>query len=80
MNSYLKVTVFPDFKKEFIEKVSVDAYKIYIKQPASGGRANKRVLEILQEKYPGQILRIVSGALTMKKLICITTPGGRGKE
>lgn len=70
---YVKVTAFPDFKKELIEKISdkdgVLNLKIYLKQPAEGGRANKRILEILQEKFPSKRIRIVSGALTQKKLI-----------
>lgn len=66
---YLKVTVFPDFKKELVEQSGEDSFKMYIKQPAEGGRANKRVLEILQEKFPGKRIRIVNGALTQKKLI-----------
>jgi uncharacterized protein (TIGR00251 family) len=66
---YLKITVFPEFKKELVEKISEDTFKIYIKQPASGGRANKRILEIINEMYPGKRIRIVNGALTPKKLI-----------
>jgi uncharacterized protein (TIGR00251 family) len=71
---YLKVTVFPDFKKELVEQIITTEdrppeFKMYIKQPAEGGRANKRVMEILQEKFPGKRIRIVNGALTQKKLI-----------
>jgi len=70
---YIKVTVFPDFKKELIEKEensdSSWNYKMYIRQPAERGQANKRVLEILQKDFPGKRIRIVNGALTMKKLI-----------
>ena len=66
---YLKVTVFPEFKKELVEQTGEDSFKMYLKQPAEGGRANKRILEILQEKFPRKRIRIVNGALTQKKLI-----------
>jgi uncharacterized protein YggU (UPF0235/DUF167 family) len=75
---YIKVTVFPGFKKELVEKTGEDSFKMYLKQPAERGLANKRVLEIVQEMFPGKRVRIVNGALTPKKLICLTTPGGRG--
>lgn len=66
---YLKITVFPDFKKELIEKTGDDSYKFYIRQAAERGQANKRVLEIVGEMYPNKRVRIVNGALTSKKLI-----------
>lgn len=66
---YIKVTVFPDSKKEKIEKVKEDTFKIYIKQPAEGGQANKRIIEIVRGMYAGKKVRIVNGALTPKKLI-----------
>lgn len=69
---YIKVTVFPDFKKEKIEIVTTQdgpVYKMYIREPAERGQANKRVLEVLQKDYPNKRIRIVSGALSTKKLI-----------
>lgn len=66
---YVKVTVFPDFKKELIEKTQPDQYKMYIRQAAERGQANKRVLEILQKEFPAKRIRIVNGALSSKKLI-----------
>lgn len=66
---YIKVTVFPDFKKELIEKIDGENYKMYIREAPERGQANKRVLKILGEIYPNKRIRIVSGALSMKKLI-----------
>ncbi len=68
---YIKVTVFPDFKKEQIEKTGEDSFRMYIREPAERGQANKKVLKVLQEIYPNKKIRIVSGALTTKKLIHI---------
>jgi uncharacterized protein YggU (UPF0235/DUF167 family) len=66
---YLKVTVFPDFKEEKIERLEQDTFKIYLRQPAKRGLANKRVLAIFTRMFPGKRVRIVNGALTLKKLI-----------
>jgi uncharacterized protein (TIGR00251 family) len=66
---YIKVTVFPDFKSEKIEKINEDSFKMYLKQPAQRGMANKRVLEVLNKMYPKKRIRIVNGALTSKKLV-----------
>lgn len=70
---YIKVTVFPDFKKELIEKTDNEDgtvnFKMYIREAAERGQANKKVLKVLQEIYPNKRIRIVNGALSTKKLI-----------
>lgn len=66
---YIKVTVFPDFKKELIEKIDEENFKMYIREPAERGQANKKVLAVLQKEFPGKRIRIVNGALSTKKLI-----------
>lgn len=70
---YIKVTVFPDFKKEKIEKQEGENgeihFKMYIREPAERGQANKKVLKVLGELYPSKRIRIVNGALSTKKLI-----------
>jgi uncharacterized protein YggU (UPF0235/DUF167 family) len=66
---YLKVNVFPGFKKELVERVGEDGFKMYIREEAERGQANKRVVKVLESLYPGKRIRIVSGALTQKKLI-----------
>jgi uncharacterized protein (TIGR00251 family) len=66
---YIKVIVYPESKKEIVEKIKEDTFKIYLKQPAEEGKANKRILEIVHELYPRKRVRIVTGALTPKKLI-----------
>jgi uncharacterized protein YggU (UPF0235/DUF167 family) len=69
--SFIKVTVYPEFKKELVEKLSEDSYKIYIRQAPERGQANKRVLEILQNLYPQKRIRLVNGHTHMKKLFDI---------
>ena len=66
---YLKVTVFPDFKKELIERTAEDSFRMYIREAAERGQANKKVIKILQEFFPNKQIRIVTGALSTKKLV-----------
>jgi uncharacterized protein YggU (UPF0235/DUF167 family) len=66
---YIKVVVFPDFKQELIEKTGPDSFKMYIREEAMRGAANKKVLKVLNGLYPNKRIRIVSGALSTKKLI-----------
>lgn len=69
---YIKVTVFPDFKKELIVKIDEEHFAMYIREPAERGQANKKVLKVLAEFFPGKRIRIVNGALSTKKLIEIS--------
>ena len=72
---YIKVTVFPDFKKELVEKTFDGEkwnYKMYIREAAERGQANKKVISILEKDFPGKRVKIVTGALSTKKLIQIS--------
>lgn len=66
---YLKVTVFPDFKRELIERTGEDSFKMYIREAAERGQANKKVIKVLQEYFPSKQIRIVTGTTSTKKLV-----------
>ena len=71
---YIKVTVVPDFREEEIGEVMESEngpgeIKMYIREEAVRGQANKKVLKVLQEYFPNKRIRIVSGHLSTKKLI-----------
>ena len=71
---YIKVTVFPDFKQEEIgemveSKNGPSEMKMYIREAAQRGQANKKVLKVLGEIYPNRRIRILNGHLSTKKLI-----------
>jgi uncharacterized protein (TIGR00251 family) len=68
---YIKVIVFPDSKREFVEERAQDTLAIWIRQSAQRGEANKRVLAILSERFPGRQIKIVNGHLGPRKLIQI---------
>lgn len=69
---YVKVTVYPDFKKEKIEKKFEDGkwfYVMYIREEASRGQANKKVIKVLEGDFSGKRIRILTGAKSTQKLI-----------
>lgn len=68
---YIKVTVIPDSKKEKVEQIKEDTFKIYLKEPKERGLANQRLLRILSQMHQGKRIQIVKGALTPKKVIHI---------
>lgn len=68
---YLKLTVQPGAGKEVVEKIDEENYKIWIRQEAENGQANKRVVKILSEMFPNKQIRIVTGMRSFKKLVKI---------
>jgi len=70
---YIKVRVTAGVKRESIEKLSDDHFKIGVKEPAQKNRANKRVIELLAEYFrvPVHRVRIVNGHHHPSKLISI---------
>jgi len=68
MRISLKVTT--RAKKEAIEKLSENSYKIKVAVPPEKGKANKRVIEILAEEFGvrKQDILIVSGLTNSNKI------------
>jgi uncharacterized protein (TIGR00251 family) len=62
-------------KKEAIEKLSENSYKIKVAVPPEKGKANKRVIEILAEELGvrKQDILIVSGLTNSNKIAEIDT-------
>jgi uncharacterized protein YggU (UPF0235/DUF167 family) len=70
---YIKVKVTAGAKKENIEKVSDDHYKISVKQRAERNMANNRVIEILADVFSINIkqVRIINGHHSPSKMFSI---------
>jgi len=69
---YIKVHVFPGSKREkIIEKGEL--YELHVKEKAEMNRANKRVREIIAERFSVQEggVRMLSGHRSPKKLFSI---------
>jgi len=68
----IKVKVFPKAKKERVEEKD-DILKVYVKEPATDGRANKRLIEVLAKhlnikKYQ---ITIIKGVTSREKVVDI---------
>ena len=66
---FIKVRVVTGAPKEVIQEISNDHIEMYLREPPERGLANKRVLQILKEKYPNQPIRIVNGHHSPSKLV-----------
>ena len=70
METYLKVKVHADEKKNKIVQKSEDSFEIWVKAPAEQGRANEAVRTILAEHIgvPENKLSLMKGATSPAKI------------
>lgn len=68
---YVKLRVITKSKRESVEKVSDDHYKISVKEPAERNLANSRILDIFRMLFPNQEVRLVSGHHSPSKILRI---------
>ena len=66
----ISVKVVPNAKEEKILKISDKSYKVYLKEKAEKGKANKRLLFLLK-KFFGREAVILKGKLSRMKEILI---------
>jgi uncharacterized protein (TIGR00251 family) len=64
----IKVTVFPESSADYIEMVSSDTYRVYVRASAQRGHANKEVLFLLGNKF-GKRVKLVSGGMRTHKIV-----------
>lgn len=71
------VRVIPNAKKAEVERIGEDAFKVKVDAPATKGKANKRLIEILSDYFhvPKSRISIVSGAGSRKKILRISEGG-----
>jgi uncharacterized protein (TIGR00251 family) len=69
----IRVYVTPNAKQARVVKVSEDYFEVWIDEKPMGGRANKRLLEILAEYFniPKSRITILRGSRTRNKTIRI---------
>lgn len=68
---YIKVKVTPGSKKENLEKVLEDQFKISVKENAKMNMANRRVIELIAQNFgvlPGKV-RLISGHHSPSKIL-----------
>ena len=64
-------------KKEVVEKISGNSYRVKVAAPPEKGKANKRVLELISKELgiKKQDIRIVSGETSARKILEIAEYG-----
>ncbi len=69
----IRVYVTPNAREAGVVKVSEDYFEVRVDERAVGGRANKRLLEILAEhfKVPKSRITILKGRKTRNKMVGI---------
>ncbi len=70
----IKVRVTPNAREVRVTKVSEESYEVKVDERADGGRANKRLLEVLSKhfKVPKSKVFIVRGIKSRDKIVEIT--------
>lgn len=70
---YIHVRVLADAKKERVENVGENRWRVDVTEPAKQNLANRRVVELLAAQYhttPGRI-KIVSGHRSPSKILSL---------
>lgn len=67
----IQVKVSPNAKEAKVEKENERALRVKVNAPARGGKANKRLIEILAEYFskPKSSIKIVKGLTSKNKMV-----------
>ena len=67
---YIKVKVHADEKKEQIIKKNPDTFEVWVKAPASEGRANIAVIKLLAKTLgvEAKLFKLIKGATSPSKI------------
>ena len=71
----IRVKVFPNSKKEKIEKIKEGVFSVYVRAKAEQGEANARMIELMTEYFAGcRGIRLLTGATRPNKTLEIIEP------
>ena len=67
----IEIKVIARAKKEIVEKISKNSYRIKVSSPPEKGKANKRVIELLALEFgvKRQDIKIISGQTANRKIL-----------
>ena len=70
---YLKIRAVPGAKKDIIEIVSIDTWKVSVRAPAERNLANQRIIELVAGKLglSSKQIRLVSGHQSPNKILSL---------
>jgi len=68
---FIKVKTFPDAPRDHVEEKNPDTFRVFVREKASGGMANKRMMILLAEhlKIPASRLHIIKGHTAPNKIL-----------
>ncbi len=78
----IKVRVSPNSTEARVVKIGEVDYEVKVDEKPEGGRANKRLVEILSKHFrvPKSKIFIVSGTKSRDKIVEIISDSGRNQE
>ena len=66
---FIKIKVKTGSRTEKVEKKADDLYFVSVKEEAERNMANRRVLRIMREMFPGKSVKLVKGQKSPSKMI-----------
>lgn len=70
---YIKVRVTANAKRESVLETATNHFAISVTEPATENLANRRIIEIISDKYrvPARLIRILTGHRSQSKILSI---------
>ncbi len=68
---YIHTKVIANARKESFEEIKAGYFAISVKEKAEGNKANKRVVELLEEHFKTKNVRIINGHQSPSKLVSV---------
>ncbi len=68
---YIHIRVLTSQKKEVVEKMSENRFKVYLKEKPVRNMANRKILEIFSDLFKTKKIKIISGVNGPSKLLSI---------
>jgi uncharacterized protein (TIGR00251 family) len=72
-NIRLNVKVQPNARKQAIQRISEEEYKIHVLSPPAEGKANKEIIDVIASHFhlPRSRVKIVRGKKSRKKILIL---------
>lgn len=73
MEKLLRVKVHPEAREDHLEEKGPTAYEVWVREPATRGRANLAMLALLARRLgvAAKRLRIIKGATAPSKIVAV---------
>ncbi len=75
--AFYKIKVQTEVKKPFFEEKSADTFFVGLREKKERNLANRALIILLQKKFSGKRIKIVSGLKSQSKIVEIKVPRGK---